>query len=127
MAKSQRIRKMEQWMEKGKQKEEESALFSPLKVTEMPGHLLRLHQIKSTHFHKCASTHNMHITVSPTVLSTTMAFLPSFDGFVTGLLIFSFLVLTLSFDDHTFDKQKHCEECVSVDDMQLMNFWDMKS
>lgn len=111
---------------KGKHKEEESALFSPLKVTEMPGHLHRLHQIKCTHFHKCASAHNMHITVSPTVLSTTTTFLPAFDGFVTGILVF-FIACYNSVLWWSHVIKKILEECVSVHDMQLMNFWDMTS
>lgn len=112
---------------RGKWKEEEStAFFSPLKVTEMPGHLLELHQIKRTHFHKRASTHYMHTTVSPTALSTT-----DFPACLWWLCYrctcFSFLVLSLSFDDHTFNKTDSSRLCAPVDDIQLINFRDMTS
>lgn len=79
--------------------------LSPLKVTEMPGHLLRLHQIKCTHFHKCASTHYMHITVSPTALSTT-DFTACLWWLCYRFTFFPFLALALFFDDHTFNKNR---------------------
>lgn len=82
------------------------ALLSPLKVTEMPGHLLCLHQIKRTLFQKNSPTHYRRTSVFPTALSTT-----DFPACLWWLRYrctrFFCSLFSLSFDDHTFNKNRN--------------------